>query len=515
MSTEIDLTPQLSPARQWAALAVLVLAVLVISIDNTVLGFAVPALSADLQPSATELLWIVDAYPFVLAGLLVTMGNLGDRIGRRRLLLIGAAGFAVTSAMAAFSTSPAMLIASRALLGVAGATLMPSTLSLIRTTFPDPARRRVAIGLWSSCFAVGASLGPIVGGWLLEHFWWGSVFLLAVPFMVLLIVAAPVLVPESRNPQPGPFDLLSNIMSLGAVLPVVYAMKQAAEHGPAIEHALIALIGVIVGVGFVRRQRQLTEPLFDMDLFSNRPFATAVTANMLTNFALVGSIFLVAQYLQMVTGLGPLSAGWHLIPGMATAFVASLTAAALMRKIQPGHLMGIGLVAGALGMLVMTGIPGSGSPVLVVIAMAFIGLGCGGAASVGANLVMAIVPARRAGSASAISETAFELGAAAGLAVLGSTTSAIYRRRMGSDPEVFEGVPAAAEAQASDNLSGAFEVAFELPAEAAQRLISAGQEAFAGGVRGAAVVAGVLLVTGAAAVAWSMRGVKVSSHAPH
>ncbi len=516
MDTETHPSPQLPPARQWIALGVLALAVLVISIDNTVLGFAVPALSADLQPTATQLLWIVDVYPFVIAGLLVTMGNLGDRIGRRRLLMIGTAGFASASFVAAFATSPAMLIAARALLGVAGATLMPSTLSLIRSVFPDPARRRVAIGLWSSTFAVGAALGPIIGGWLLEHFWWGSVFLVAVPVMAVLLVAAPRLVPESRNDQAGPFDPLSNVMSLGAVLPVVFAMKQAAEHGPSLRHVAIALVGVVIGVGFVRRQRRQVEPLFDVSLFANRTFSTAVAANLLTNFALVGTIFLVAQHLQLVLGLGPLAAGWHLVPAMAAAFVASLGAAALMRKVGPGRLVAVGLLVGGLGMFVLAQIPGTGGGHLVVLAMVFIAFGCGAAASIGANLVMAIVPSRRAGAASAISETAFELGAAAGIATLGSTTAAVYRSRIAADGTVLDALPAGPiRDQASDNLTGALEASFHVAPDAAITLIDTAQGAFAAGIRGAGWVGMVLLAAGAAAVGWAMRGVKVTTHAPH
>lgn len=496
--------PELSPARQWAALAVLMSGVLVISIDNTVLGFAVPALSADLRPSATELLWIVDAYAFVLAGLLITMGNLGDRIGRRRLLLTGAAGFALASTVAAFATSPTMLIAARALLGVAGATLMPSTLSLIRTIFPDPARRRVAIGVWTSGFAVGAALGPIVGGWMLEHLWWGSVFLLAVPVMGVLLVAGPFLLPESRNDAPGPFDPRSSLLSFGAVLPVVYAMKQTAEEGPTLGLAALALVGAAVGVVFIRRQQRLAEPMLDVTLFEHRPFATAIVTNLLSNFAFVGAIFLVAQYLQLVLDLGPLAAGFHLLPGMAAAFVASLGAAALLRWASPGSIIAAGLTATSLGFLVLLLLDGAADGHWITLGMAFVAFGASGASSLGANLVMAIVPARRAGSASAVSETAFELGAAVGIAVLGSLTSAVYRRRIDLDDL---GLGAAAD-RAADTLAEATEVSADLAPAVANDVLAAAHDAFAAGLRSAGLLAAVLMLGGAVLAHRSLRSTR-------
>jgi DHA2 family multidrug resistance protein-like MFS transporter len=502
-----------TPLRQWSALAVLMLAVLVISVDNTVLGFAVPALSADLRPSATELLWIVDAYGFVLAGLLVTMGNLGDRIGRRRLLMLGATGFAAASTLAAFSVSPAMLIASRALLGVAGATLMPSTLSLIRTTFPDPATRRVAIGLWASGFAVGSALGPIVGGWLLEHFWWGSVFLLAVPVMGLLVAIGPRVLDESRNDRPGPFDLTSSLLSFGAVLPLVFAMKQLAEHGPAPDQLAIALVGLGVGVVFVRRQRRLDEPMLDVALFGHRPFAAAIFSNFVVNLAFVGAIFLVAQHLQLVVGATPLAAGLHLVPGMAIAFVTSILAASAVRSVRPATILLASMVSAAAGYLVVQLLRGGSDGHWITVAMVLIGAGCGAASSLGTNLVMAIVPARRAGAASAVSETAFELGAATGVAVLGSVTSAVYRRTVSADALDPTGPLAAAARRAADSLAGAVEASRLLDADRAGELLDSAHRAFASGVRAAGLVAAALLGIGALAVWRSLREVAPASAA--
>lgn len=487
---------EMSPHRQWAALAVLLCPVLIIAIDNTVLGFAVPELSESMSPSSSQLLWIVDSYAFVLAGLLVTMGHLGDRIGRRRLLLIGATGFGAASVMAAFSTTPEMLIASRALLGVAGATLMPSTLSLIRNIFLDDARRRTAIALWTSGFAIGSALGPIAGGWLLEHFWWGSVFLMALPVMVLLLVAGPILLPESRTEGGGRFDVASSPLSLAAILPIVYALKTFAEHGPTLEVALFVAVGAMFGWLFVRRQRRIDDPMLDVTLFENRPFSTAIGTNLIANFSLIGAIFLIAQYLQLVVGLDPLAAGFHLLPAMVAAGASSLGVVALTRRRFPLRIVLVGalLVAGA-GYLSLVALDTDGA-VHMVLSMVLVGLGVGGASSLGANLVMATVPAQRAGSASAVSETAFELGAAMGIALLGSTASAIYRRSIDLPP----GLSASDAAMATDTIGSAVTVGDQLDPTTGAAVVEAAQEAFTAGMNGVGVLGAALLLLAAATV---------------
>ncbi|MEE2046314.1 MFS transporter, partial [Nocardiopsis tropica] len=265
-------TPALAGPREWAALAVLVLPVILISVDSTVLGFAVPALSEDLRPTAGQLLWIVDVYGFVLAGLLITMGSLGDRIGRRRLLMIGSAAFGAASLIAAFSPTAQTLVLARALLGLAGASLMPSTLSLLRNIFLDARQRLLAIAIWASGFSGGAALGPILGGWLLEHFSWGSVFLINLPVMVLILVLVPLLVRESRNPEAGRLDLLSAVLSMAAMLPAVYGIKKLATEGFGVVPIASLAVGLGLGYLFVRRQRQLRDPLIDVGLFRYRVF---------------------------------------------------------------------------------------------------------------------------------------------------------------------------------------------------------------------------------------------------
>ncbi len=312
--------------REWIGLAVLTLPAMLLAMDLTLLYLAVPALSADLSPSGSQLLWITDIYGFLIAGSLITMGTLGDRIGRRRLLLIGAAGFALASILAAFSTSAEMLIATRALLGVTGATLMPSTLSLIRNMFHDPSERTTAIGIWATSFSVGGVIGPLMGGLLLQYFWWGSVFLLGVPVMVLLLVIGPLLLPEYRDPTARRFDLVSAALSLVAVLAIIYGIKRLAAGDGLMWPGLSVCVGLAIGTLFVRRQNILADPLVDLRLFDKPAFSVSVVVNTFMLFAWAGSFLLVAQYLQLVLGLSALEAGLWTLPGMVTSMVGCLIA---------------------------------------------------------------------------------------------------------------------------------------------------------------------------------------------
>ncbi|MBU4465476.1 MAG: MFS transporter, partial [Actinobacteria bacterium] len=313
--TTIDAEPRVG-WRGWLALTVLMLPVLLVSVDNTVLSFALPAISLDLEPTSIEQLWIVDAYPLVLASLLVTMGTLGDRFGRRRMLLIGATGFAIVSGLAAFAPTAAALIAARALMGVFGAMLMPATLSLLRSIFTNRDQRRMAIAVWASGFSAGSALGPIVGGFLLEHLHWGAVFLMAIPVLVPLLILVPLLVPESRDPNPGRIDVLSIVLSLGTMVPIVYGIKEFAVEGfvPLVPTLFVA--GAGFGVLFVRRQLHLESPMLDMQLFRRGSFSGAILVNLLSVVGLVGFLFFVAQHLQLVVGLSPMNAGFALVPGL-------------------------------------------------------------------------------------------------------------------------------------------------------------------------------------------------------
>jgi DHA2 family multidrug resistance protein-like MFS transporter len=477
-----------SPLRRWSALAVLALPVLLISVDMTVLGFAVPALSADLGPTSTELLWIVDIYSFLLAGLLVLMGNLGDRIGRRRLLIAGAIAFGLASALAAFATSPGMLIAARALLGLGGATLMPSTLALLRSVFLDDRERRLAIAIWAAAFSGGAAVGPIIGGVLLEHFWWGSVFLVNAPVMVLLVVGALLLLPESRNPLPGPFDVLSGLLSIAGVLPVVYALKSVAKDGPSATAALSLAAGVALLWSFVRRQRTLAEPLLDLRLFSNRVFTVAVSTNLLTVFALLGVMFYLPQYLILVLGMSPLVAGLWMLPLAGATVVGSLAAPALARLLQLRWIIGGGMTLAAAGLAVGTMLGIDGDRTVLVTAGLLIGAGVGAAEALTNDAILTAAPPERAGAAASVSETAYEFGAAMGTAVLGSVGLSVYAANLGE----VDGVPRQALSAARESLGSAGEIAAQLPPDAAAAFLTEAAEAFVAGMDVVLVVAALV-----------------------
>jgi DHA2 family multidrug resistance protein-like MFS transporter len=482
-------------ARRWTALAVLMLPVLLVSVDNTVLSFALPQISASLEPTGTQLLWIVDVYPLVLAGLLVPMGSLADRVGRRRLLLIGSIGFAAVSALAAFAPTAGALVASRALLGFFGAMLMPSTLSLLRNVFTDRAERRLAIAIWATGFAAGAALGPIVGGTLLQHFWWGSVFLLAVPVLVIFLALARAVLPESKDPAPGPVDVVSVVLAMTTMTPLVWAIKEVA-HGPTPAAAVAALVGLGSGVAFVRRQLRRPVPMLDVRLFRVPSFSGGVVVNLLSVFSLVGFLFFVSQDLQLVHGLSPVQAGLALLPGTVGMVLAGLGVVRVVRHAPAHRVVAGALLLSATGYLVVALWGGSGALLPLVVAFAVLSVGIGAAETISNDLIVSSVRAEKAGAASAISETAYELGAVLGTAVLGSILSAAYHRGV----VVPEGVGAADAANATETLGGAVQVASGLPAETADALLASARDAFAAGV-GVTAGIGVVLALVASFVA--------------
>lgn len=492
-------TPPRAGRREWIGLAVIALPCLLYSMDLTVLFLAVPELSADLQPSSSQLLWISDIYGFLLAGLLITMGTLGDRVGRRRLLLIGAAAFGVASVLAAFSTSAEMLIVSRALLGIAAATLAPSTLSLIRNMFLDDRQRTFAIAVWVTSFSAGAAIGPIAGGVLLEFFWWGSVFLLAVPVMALLLVVGPRLLPEFRDPDAGRLDLLSAAQSLVAVLTVIYGIKRIAEHGLGPEALAAILAGLAVGAVFIRRQRRLADPLVDLRLFRAPAFSAALGMNAAAIMVVFGGMFLIAQYLQLVLGLSPLEAGLWTLPSAAGFIVASLLAPALVRRVRPGLVVAGGLAVAGAGFVLLARVDGDALPI-VVAGSVLMALGASPVITLSTDIVVGAAPPEKAGTASGLSETAAELGGALGIALLGSIGTAVYRSRI-SDA-VPAGTPSETADAARDTLGAAVAAAGELPAQ----LLDAATDAFADGLQVAAIVSAALLATLAAVALRVLRG---------
>jgi MFS transporter, DHA2 family, multidrug resistance protein len=496
--------PPKATRREWLGLAVIALPCLLYSMDLNVLALAVPHLTAELRPSATQLLWIVDIYGFLLAGFLITMGTLGDRIGRRRLLMIGAAAFGAASVLAAFSSSAEMLIFSRAVLGVAAATLAPSTMSLIRNMFLDPQERTTAIGVWVGCFAAGSVLGPVIGGVLLEHYWWGSVFLIAVPVMVLLLVLVPLLLPEFRDPNASPLDIPSSVLATSAVLAMIYGMKRTAEHGPDAYAAVAVIASLLLGGLFVRRQKRLADPMIDLRLFRSPQFSAALAVNVIAIFAAFGSFLFVTQYLQLVMGMGPLEAGLWITPSGLVFMAGSFLAPWIVRRFEPRTVLTAGFLVTAAGYGVLTQV--SSSPAdLWILVLGFL-VFCAGIAPMGTlttDLVMSAAPPEKAGAASGVSETSFEFGAALGVAVLGSIVTAVYRSEMTAS--AFEGVPPEAIDAARDTLAAAVQAGESLPGDTGGALIDAARAAFAESMQAASLISCALAFLAAAVCAKGLR----------
>ena len=490
--------------REWLGLAVIALPCLLYSMDFTVLHLAVPHLSAALEPSSTQLLWIVDIYGFLLSGALLTMGVLGDRIGRRKLLLAGAVVFGAASVLAAFADSPGTLIAARALLGLAGATLAPSTLSLIRTMFLDAAQRTVAIGVWVASFAAGGAIGPLVGGLLLDHFWWGSVFLVAVPPMVLLLVLGPLVLPEYRNPDAGRIDIPSAALSLVGVLAVIYGIKQYAQGSGSWTAPAAVVLGVAAGSVFVRRQRHLADPFIDLELFRARAFSTMLALNTMAFFLGFASFFFMTQYLQLVLGLDPLEAGLWTLPWAAAQVGGSLLTPVLVRRMRPGTVVAVGLLVAAAGFAVITPIGGRDDLWLVVAGSVLFSLGLIQVITLAADLMVGSVPPERAGVASGLNETSADFGGALGIAVLGSVATAVYRTRVGDTSPA--GIPAPVSEVARDTLGGALEAARELPAAAASALEAASRAAFTDAASLVFWLCWLLALAAAVCALWGLRG---------
>nr|WP_275693457.1 MFS transporter [Nocardioides sp. TF02-7] len=481
-------------AREWTGLGLLALPTVLLGLDLTVLYLVSPAMAADLDPSATQTLWVMDAYGFLIAGFLVTMGTLGDRIGRRRLLVIGMVGFAVASVLAAFAPSAELLIVARALLGVAGATLMPSTLSLISNMFAREQQRALAIGVWATMFALGMAAGPVVGGALADAFWWGAPFLLAVPIAVLVLAGARVLLPEYADPAAGRLDLVSVALSLTAILPVIYLLKQAADHGPGAGGLLLLLAASVAGIAFVRRQRILRSPLLDVGLFADRAFATALGVLLVGLVGVGGTMYLVTQYLQLVEGRSPFAAGVWMGPPALAMFAAAIGAPLVARRVRPGVVMGLTLGVSVIG-YGMLATAGAGDTLVVVAGFGLIYLGLGAIAALGTDIVVGAAPAAKSGSAASLSETVQELGLAVGVALLGSLTTAWYGARV----EAPAGLPPEVSDRFTGSLSGALAVADRAPAG----VVQSAREAFTTGMNVASFSAGICIaLTAIACLVW-------------
>jgi MFS transporter, DHA2 family, multidrug resistance protein len=498
-------SPPRATRREWIGLAVIALPCLVYAMDMTVLNLAVPAISTELKPTSSQLLWIIDIYGFLVAGFLITMGTLGDRIGRRKLLLIGAAAFGAASVVAAFSNSAEMLIAMRALLGIAGATLAPSTMSLIRNMFHDEHQRQFAIGVWIASFSFGGAIGPLVGGAMLQFFWWGSVFLVAVPVMALLLVLGPRLLPEYRDPNAGRVDALSVAQSLSAVLAVIYGLKRFAEQGPSGTAIMTIAVGLAIGVLFVRRQSRLAYPLLELKLFRQSRFAAAIAAYGLSCLAMFGVYIFITQYLQLVLGLSPLAAGPATLPWALGFIAGSLLAPRMTRRWAAADILVRGLVVAAFGFGLMLLVDDSERGLAMLIASTLvISLGMAPVFTIGNEMIITAAPPERAGAASAISETASEFSGALGIAVFGSVGMAFYRHALAG------GLPQGLSAQASIDslatLGGALAASELLPAPAGEALRAAARAAFVDATQLAAAVGLAIVLLACAVTARILRG---------
>ena len=473
----------LAGRREWAGLAVLVLPCLLVAMDAHVLNLAVPAIVADLRPSGGQLLWIADGYVFLVAGGLLAMGALGDRIGRRRLLLIGVTAFSAASLLAACAGSPAALIAARLLMGLAGASLMPSTLALIRQMFADRRQRTAALGVWAASFSLGGLLGPLVGGAMLSHFRWGSVFLLAVPVTVLLLALGPAVLPESRHHDAGRFDTLGAAQSLLALLALVYGVKHAAEGGTALEVGVAIALGAVVGVAFVRRQRRTR--MIDPELFRGRGVRLALASTALTFFALYADQVATAQYLQWGAGLSALRAGLWTLPSVLAYLAASALGPAAVRRFPRIRVIGAGLLLIAAGCAVQALVAaGTGHDLALLVAGGVLfSIGLAPAYALATDVVVSGAPAERAGTASAVTETGAELGGALGIALLGSLGVAVYRYGMAGQPAgarqtfgdavaVAAGLPGTNGAEVLEQARSAFATAFATVTGACALLIA-------------------------------------------
>lgn len=491
--------------REWIGLAVLCLPALLTSLDIGALFLALPHLTTDLGASGTEQLWITDIYGFMIAGFLITMGTLGDRIGRRKLLLIGAAAFGVMSVLAAYSTSAEMLIVTRALLGISGATLMPSIFALLSSMFRDMGQMRTAISIVVSFLMAGAALGPVVGGVLLEHFWWGAAFLLGVPAMIVLLIAGPFILPEYKAPHAGRIDLLSVALSLVAILPIVYGLKELVVNG--IDHWVVPMAALVVGVLFLvffaRRQLRLESPLLNLNLFRNRLFSVTVTSLVFISLAMAGTFLLVSQYIQSVLGLTTTETGIWLAPAGLGIAVGTFIAPMLAQKLGMRTAIVGGLVVAAGGFLIITAAAASETVSLIAVGIAVYHFGAGPLVALGTGIVMGAAPPEQAGSAASVSETSNYFGTTMGMALMGMIGAAVYQA--GMNDAVPEGVAADLAQSARDTLAGANVVAAQLPPAQAAELLSRATDAFSTGLVIATVMGAVIFAAAALANALAHR----------
>ncbi|AIG76126.1 major facilitator transporter [Amycolatopsis japonica] len=495
--------------REWLGLLVLCLPTMLTTVDISAVFLSLPHISADLGSGATEQLWIVDIYGFLIAGFLVTMGTLGDKIGRRKVLMIGAVVFIIASILAAYSTSTGMLIVSRALLGIAGATVAPTVLALLQSMFKDPKQMATAMAAWGTAIMLGVILGPVIGGLLLGAFWWGSIFLMAVPVMLLLLIAGPILVPESRNPEAGKLDLFSVALSLLAILPLIFGLKEMARGGVAAFPIIAVVVGAVSLVVFIRRQRALANPLLDLSLFSNRTVSAALIIATVLAFVMGGIDLMASLHLQLVEGLSPVQIGvWLLIPSFGMVVVGNI-GNVIAQKVKPGYVLAVGCLLAAVGMVVLTQVSPTAGVSTVLIGITIIYLGGSPAGMITPYLIMSSTPPEKAGSAGSLQSTGGEFGVALGVAVAGLMGTAVYRGAF----ETPAGTPADVAGPASESIAGAFATAGQIPGEAGANVVASAKEAFSSGVSVVAAIMAALMVGIAVLAATRLRHVEPTGSA--
>jgi DHA2 family multidrug resistance protein-like MFS transporter len=496
---------------EWLGLAVLALPAMLLFMMLTILFLAIPRLAADLEPSNTQLLWIIDIYGFLMAGFLVTMGTVGDRIGHRRLLMVGAAAFIVVSVIAANTSDPGLMILWRAILGVAAATQMPATLGLIFTMFHDPRQRGIAVGVWAGGISVGVGLGPLIGGALVEVLSWRSAFLVAVPVMAVVLIAAPLLLPKHRNSQAGRLDPFSVVLSLATLLPVIYGVKELSKSEAVTVPLLSIAVGVAFGVWFVTRQLRLSEPLLDVRLFANRTVSGALGVFLLAAIALSGVYLLFTQYLQLVEGLSPLQAGLWILPAAALLVIVSTGSPILVRRVRPGSLIAVGLAVQVIGYLMLTQVGSAQGLPLLVAGFMVLYPAVAPSMVLTTDLVVGSVPPQKAGTASGLATTCSDLGISLGVAIIGSIGAAVYRNQI--DGALPSGLPPEAATASGDSLDGAIAATETLPAELGAAVLEPAREAFTSGLNMAALTAAVIAAGAAIVAAVRLRHVPPTSRA--
>ncbi|WP_329103568.1 MFS transporter [Streptomyces sp. NBC_01439] len=481
--------------NRWVVLSVLCVSLVLVALDATILHVAVPSVTEDLRPGSIELLWIVDAYPLVCASLLILFGTLGDRVGRRRILLLGYGLFGVASAIAALADNAQVLIAARALLGIGGAMIMPATLSILRQVFPDRRERALAIGIWTAVAAIGAASGPVLGGFLIEHFWWGSVFLINIPLMALILPLGRWLLPESRGSADGPWDVLGALMAAAGVLGTVLGIKRlGAERRLLDAEALLPLlIGVVLLVFFVRRQKRREHPLIDMRMFSRAAFSTSVACIVLAMLALVGLELIAVQYLQLVLHLSPLETGLRLLPLTFAAMAAGATGSYTLARVGPRTMVSLGFVLTGCAVLLLMLMGQQDRPLLLTVGFILLGFGLQTTLFAAYESMLSEAPAATAGGAASIGETSYQLGAGIGIALLGSVMNAAYRPGLMDVP----GVSVADSARAANSLGEAYQIAAHLGGPAGASLHAAARQSFVHGLHVTLLVSAVLLFAGA------------------